>query len=128
LNVRLATPAVQEISVHTDPSNAIPLRAWSDLSGQFSGVAAPSGLTVLQYKPNPDYPGDWVQYPQLSWCQPAFPAAGTRYALPRSNPLVLRFRLWVHSGAKPDDRWIANLWDALHASVAAIPTFNQPAK
>ena len=48
LNVRMATPASQAISVHTDSSNTSPLRAWSDLSGLFSGVSATSGLTVLQ--------------------------------------------------------------------------------
>ena len=125
LNVRMTTPAAQEISVHTDTSNAVPRRAWSDLSGVFGAASAASGLTVLQCQANPDYPGDWVQYPQLSWCQPAFPAAGTRYALLRDQPLVLRFRLVVHLGAKPDEARAAKLWDALHASGAAAPSFSQ---
>jgi hypothetical protein len=124
LNIRMATPTAQEISVHTDPSNAAPRRAWSDLSGVFAGNTAPSGLTVLQYERNPDYPGDWVQYPNLSWCQPTFPAAGTRYPLKRDQPLVLRFRIFVHAGAKPDDAKAAELWNDLNASGAALPTFN----
>ncbi len=125
LNVRMATPASQEITVHTDSSNAVPRRAWSDLSGVFGAAGAASGLTVLQYQQNPDYPGDWVQYPNLSWCQPTFPAAKTRYALLPDKPLVLRFRLYVHAGAKPDDDRAAKLWDALHATAAAIPAFRQ---
>ena len=125
LNVRMATPASQEISVHTDPSNAEPRRAWSDLSGVFGGAAVPSGLTVLQHQQNPDYPGDWVQYPNLSWCQPTFPAAGTRYALRRDQPLVLRYRLIVHAGAKPDEDRAAKLWDAWHVSAAAVPVFGE---
>ena len=125
LNVRMATPASQAISVHTDPSNAVPLRAWSDLSGLFNGATAASGLTVLQYQRNPDYPGDWQQYPDLAWCQPTFPASGTRYPLRRGQPLVLRFRLFIHAGAKPDDDRAAKLWDAFQASAAPVPTFSQ---
>jgi hypothetical protein len=125
LSVRMATPTSQEIAVHTDSSNAVPRRAWSDLSGIFSGAGAASGLTVLQYQRNPDYPGDWQQYPALSWCQPTFPAAKTRYALLRGQPLVLRYRLFVHAGAKPDEVRAAKLWDAFHASAAAVPVFGQ---
>ena len=125
LNVRMATPASQAISVHTDLSNAVPRRAWSDLSGLFNGAAAASGLTVLQYQRNPDYPGDWQQYPDLSWCQPTFPAAGTRYPLRRDQPLVLRYRLFIHAGAKPDDDRAAKLWDTFQATAAPVPTFSQ---
>ena len=123
LNIRMATPTTQDIFVHTDPTNAAPRRAWSDLSGLFQGASAPSGLLVLQYPRNPDYPGDWVQYPNLSWCQPTFPAAGTRYPLPRGKPLELHFRLLIHSGAKPGDDRAAKLWDAYQASSAAVPAF-----
>ena len=125
LNIRMATPASQDIAVHTDPSNAMPRRAWSDLSGVFAGASAPSGLTVFQYQGNTDYPGDWVQYPHLSWCQPTFPAAGTRYALRRDQPLVLRYRLFVHAGVRPDDERAAKLWDDMHAPGAAVPAFGQ---
>jgi hypothetical protein len=125
LNVRMATPAAQKITVHTDPSNAAPRRAWSDLSGVFTGTTTPSGLTVLQCRENPDYPGDWVQYPNLSWCQPAFPAAKTHYALRRGQPLVLRYRLWVHTGAKPDEDRAASLWDEFNAVASATPAFDR---
>ena len=126
LNVRMATPASQDISVHTDPSNAVPRRAWSDLSGVFGATGAPSGLTVLQYRRNPDYPGDWIQYPALSWCQPTFPAAGTRYPLPRGKPLDLHYRLLIHPGAKPGDDLAAKLWDAYHSPAIPLPSFNNP--
>jgi hypothetical protein len=123
LNVRMATPASQDISVHTDPTNAVPRRAWSDLSGVFGPAGGASGLLVLQYPRNPDYPGDWIQYPALSWCQPTFPAAGTRYALPPGKPLELHYRLLIHPGAKPSDDLAAKLWDAFQASDAAVPQF-----
>jgi len=124
LSLRMATPASQEIAVHTDPSNAAPRRAWSDLGGVFGAAGAASGLTVVQHAQNPDYPGDWEQHPELSWCQPTFPAAGTRYALRRDKPLVLRFRLFVHAGAKPDEDRAAKLWDAFQASTAPVPVFS----
>jgi hypothetical protein len=125
LSLRMATPASQAISVHTDLSNAVPRRAWSDVSGVFGGDHAASGLTVLQHQQNPYYPGDWEQHPELSWCQPTFPAAGTRYVLRRDQPLVLRYRLIIHSGTRLDDNRAAKLWDAFQASAAALPGFSQ---
>ena len=123
LNVRLETPKHQVITLFTGPSNATPRRAWSDLSGQFPGADTASGLTVLQSLSNPDYPGDWVKYPELSWAQPTFPTAGTRFPLRRGQPLVLRFRLVVHAGATPDEAFAAKLWDAACASSTPKPDF-----
>ena len=123
LNLRLETPRDQAISVHTDPATAAPRRAWSDLSGLFKGNTNQSGLTVLQHQSNPEYPGDWVQYPELSWCQPTFPTSGTRFALQPGRPLVLRYRLWLHAGGRPSEEQIARLWDAWHAEAEpATPT------
>ncbi|MBM3880467.1 MAG: hypothetical protein FJ387_12255 [Verrucomicrobia bacterium] len=117
LNLRLAKPESQTIRFHADPAEANPRRAWSDLSGVFGGGVA-SGLTLLQSRDNPEYPGDWVQYPELSWVQPTFPTAGTRYPLHPNRPLVLRFRLWVHAGTTPDPEWIGKLWDDWHEPTA----------
>lgn len=124
LNVRMATPQAQEITTFTGPADAHPRRAWSDLSGSFAGAGKPSGLTVLQHPSNPCYPGDWVQFPELSWCQPTFPTSGTRHALEVGKPLVLRFRLWVHAGGKPGNEAADKLWDAF--ATAANP--EAPAK
>ena len=123
LNVRLATPASQEITTHTDASNAVPRRAWSDLSGVFGAAATPSGVTLLQHRQNPDYPGDWMQYTNLAWCQPTFPAAGTRYTLRREQPLVLRYRLIIHPGAKPGEARANEWWDDYNGPSAALPEF-----
>jgi hypothetical protein len=128
LNVRMHTPKSQEISFHTDSSGIVPRRAWSDLSGLFAGTEEKSGMTVLQCQLNPDYPGDWVQYPELSWCQPTFPAAGTRYPLIRGKSLVLRYRIFVHEGTKPDDGRSSMLWDSFNSEVAPKLsfTFSEP--
>ncbi len=115
LNIRMMTPESQQISFHTDDSGAEPRRAWSDLSGIFKGNKNHSGLMVFQHPKNAEYPGDWVQYPELSWIQPTFPTSGTRYALQPGKPLLLRFRLVVHTGQKPADNVINMLWDEYSA-------------
>jgi hypothetical protein len=86
------------------------------LSGKFKATAPPSSLVVLQHRANPDYPGDWVKFPELNWFQPTFPASGTRYELKRGEPLVLRFRLWLHRGAKASNESCAAHWRAYHAA------------
>jgi hypothetical protein len=126
LNVRMQTPKQQEIFTFRDTTNVDPRRAWSDLSGLFTGANSKSGMTVMQYKQNPDYPGDWIQYPELSWCQPTFPAAGTRYSLIPGKPLILRYRLFVHAGTKPDLSQATALWDAFNSSSNSLLTFTIP--
>ena len=69
----------------------------------FEGGTQPSGLVVLQHPGNPHYPGDWVQYPNLNWVQPTFPASGKRHVIAQGKPLVLRFRLWLHRGGPAPD-------------------------
>ena len=123
LNVRMQTPKHQVISVSTDSINVSPRRSWSDLSGLFAGTETTSGLMVLQNQQNPDYPGDWVQYPDLSWCQPTFPAAGTRFPLIKGRALVLRYRLFVHTGIAPDKGVAASLWDTFNSEISSWPTF-----
>jgi len=119
LNIRMATPEAQVISVLPESAGRPSRLAWSDLSGIFAGNARRSGLAVLQHAGNPEYPGDWIQYPELSWCQPTFPTAGSRYPLTIGKQLVLRYRLWVHSGADPVPELFTRVWDAFHDGQAA---------
>jgi len=116
LNLRLAQLQGQTIAMHTDPTNAVPRRAWSDVSGVFPGGRAPAGVTVLQDPGNPEYPGEYYQEPQLAWCQPTFPTSGMRFALSPAKPLVLRFRVWVHAGGQPDDAAVAKVWSDFQAA------------
>ena len=109
------TPKDQKITYHTDDESEMPHRSWSDLSGVFAGNEEPSGMTVFQHKDNPEYPGEWVEYPDLSWVQPTFPTADTRFPLVPGKPLVLRFRIIVHSGEKADDQILKKLWDDYHS-------------
>jgi hypothetical protein len=116
LNIRLAQVADQEITFHTDPTTAAPRMAWAELFGIFGDAPQPSGMVVLQHSANPDYPGDWVKFPELNWFQPTFPASGTRYELKKGAPLVLRYRLWLHRAAKASEADCASQWRAYHSA------------
>jgi len=126
LNLRLSAVRDQRITKHTDAPSppqanqdtfpAVPRAAWSDLSGLFPGAAEPAGLAVIQHASNPDYPGDWIDYPELNWVQPTFPAAGTRYALRKGSRLVLRFRLWIHPGGSVTEGTVRDQWQGAHDS------------
>ncbi len=124
LNLRGQFPESQEISYYTEKDDTKPIRSWSDFGGIFEGAESRSGLMVLQYQDNPDYPGTWVEYPDLAWVQPTFPAQGTRYPLSTEEPLILRYRLVVYTGEKPDKNVSKNRWDAFHAKVTPLFTFN----
>lgn len=128
LNLRMMTPESQDISYFTDEADSKPLRAWSDFNGIFEGTESTSGLMVLQHKDNSEYPGDWVEYPNLAWVQPTFPASGTRYPLSTEESLILRYRLIVHAGGKPDEYISKKRWDAFHETVTPLYTFKKTKK
>ena len=71
---------------------------------------------VLQHRENPEYPGAWRDYPDLAWVQPTFPTPGSRYLLSKNEPLVLRYRLIIHSGGKLSDEEYIKSWDAYHTN------------
>lgn len=118
LNIKMQTPEEQNISHFTDKPNSDPVRAWSDLSGIFEGDQVESGMMILQNHTNPEYPGAWAEYPNLSWVQPTFPTPGTRYTLGKEKPLILRYRLIIHNGGKPDENISKNRWDAYNSTLA----------
>jgi hypothetical protein len=109
LNIRLAPVQEQKILTFTDPAGMTPRCAWAYRSGTPRDTTFPVGLTILQNRLNPDYPGDWVQFPNLSWIQPTFPASGTRFTISKSRPLELRYRLWIHD-RRIDSEVVTRLW------------------
>ncbi len=115
LNFRMQTPGEQEISYFTDKQGSDPLRAWADFNGIFEGNKAKSGLIILQHKSNPEYPGEWVEYPNLSWIQPTFPTPKTRFPLNTTKPLILKYRFVIHSGDKPSEDESKAYWDAYNS-------------
>ena len=109
LNVRLAPVKDQIITFHTDAKESNSPMAWAELSGFFEGGTSLTGLSILQNRANPGYPGDWVEYPEINWFQPTFPASQTRYALRKGEPLVLQYRLWIHR-ERADEKTHAEIW------------------
>lgn len=93
-NCRLSARTNQVIIAHAD-TNCAPAEAWACLTGVPPEGRGPVSVVLLQDPANPGYPGDWVQYPNLNWLQPTFPAKGTAYSLKTDAPLVLRYRLVV---------------------------------
>lgn len=120
LNIRMQTPEEQEISYFSDEQGSDPLRTWGDFNGIFEGNKEKSGLMILQHQSNPEYPGSWEKYPNLSWIQPTFPTPKTRYPLKTTEPLVLKYRFVIHSGGKPSDDQSKVYWDAYHSSMAPV--------
>jgi hypothetical protein len=119
LNIRLAAVKDQRIAFHTDPPEANPRMAWSELSGTFEGGQTATAFTVFQTRANPCYPGDWIQFPNLNWLQPTFPANGTRYPLKKDETLALRYRLWIHRFSKATVEMYREQWRAFDVLTAA---------
>ena len=111
LNLRTTLHGGQKITHHTDPAGATPRRSWGQIVGVPKGGKTPVAIGILQHAGNPEYPGDWVQFPKIAWLQPTFPAKGQKYKLPTDKPLVLRYRLWVRSEAATDEQ-LADAWKA----------------
>lgn len=112
LNLRFNAIEGQKMTKQFSAPISGPSVAWADISGTFMGASAPSGLTIVQLRSNPCYPGDWVDYPELNWLQPTFPAKGTRYELKKGQGLTLRFRLWIHPGLLSSNDQGDNSWRA----------------
>ncbi len=120
LNLRFNHVEGQQLVKHTDPPGTTPRRAWAQISGRFGAAASPCAVVILQHPANPDYPGDWVDYPELNWLQPTFPNSGTRFVLEPARPLVLRYRLWIHPGGPAAEDACRRAWDDYHQT--ALPT------
>ncbi len=103
LNMRLSAIGNQKFVSHTEGK-----QAWAGAFGIFPGGQSVGGLLIFPHPQNPHHPPEWVQYPELHWIQPTFPASGVRYELQPGRPLVLRYRLWIRQGGEP----LPDLWQA----------------
>lgn len=107
LNMRLSAIQRQRFVKHKEGK-----QAWAGAFGVFPGGRQECGLLIFPHGQNPYHPPDWVEYPDLNWIQPTFPASGVRHALQPGEPLVLRYRLWIKPGEEPSpDLWQA-YWQA----------------
>ena len=116
----------RKIDMRIDPADAKPRQAWYHLTGNFPGGKGPAGVALLEHVTNPDYPNqpnahgsDLVPgaYPRWRSVQPAWP--GSRIVpLPKGEPLVLKYRLWIHPGLS-DEAALADVWQS-YAQPAAV--------
>jgi hypothetical protein len=70
-------------------------RAWAVITGIPPAGKQPVSVGIIQRETNPEFPGDWVQYPNLNWLQPTFPAKGKVYELNPGTLLLLRYQLVI---------------------------------
>ena len=100
----------QKIVRHTDPDNSTPRRAWLDYSAVFPGGDGPTGITLLEHPTNPDYPSELQEYANINCVMSAFPGA-REVALPKGETVVLKYRIWIHSGATGEET-LGQVWAA----------------
>jgi hypothetical protein len=106
--LRAAPCQDRQITLHADPEGATPRRAWIDYSGVFAGGKGMAGVAIFEHVDNPDYPNPLHQYPQCNCVMPAYPDK-REVPLSKDEPLVLKHRLWIHTGG-PDDKMLADVW------------------
>ena len=111
LNIRMSPIEQMKLNHYADPVDAKPRAAWQSATGIFKGATKPAVLAAFEKLDNPEYPGDYIEYPKLPWFQPTFPKAGTRYELKKYKPLVLRYRLWIASGTGPTEEEYRRQWN-----------------
>ncbi len=109
LNMRLSAIGSQRFVHHTDGK-----QAWAGAFGVFPSGKGECGLLIFPHAQNPYHPPDWVEYPELNWIQPTFPASGIRQELQPGKPLVLNYRLWIRPGAEPSPEIWHTQWQAYH--------------
>jgi hypothetical protein len=122
LNIRLAKAQGLALAHHADgprheaePAFRDPGMAWQYASGTWPGADHACTWVVFECVHNPGYPGDYVEYPDLPWFQPAFPRAGQRFELSRQRPLTLRYRCWILPGAAPAEDLLRREWTSFNS-------------
>ncbi|GHT45930.1 hypothetical protein FACS189454_06240 [Planctomycetales bacterium] len=103
LNIRMQPLADWKASAFSEKENAGQNPAWVCASWKNPKSEGRTELTVFEKATNPDYPGELIQFPEINWFQPTFPKSGTRYTLKKSEPLTLRYQLWLHDASFNDD-------------------------
>lgn len=117
-SLRAAPCQDRRIVRHVDDTQRHDLpRSWLDYSGRFAGTGGASGITIFEHVGNPDYPNPLHAYPGCNCVMPAFPA-DREVPLSTETHLVLKHRLWIHSGL-PDDDALGAVW-ASYAEPPAV--------
>jgi len=76
--------------------------AWGTATWKDADSGKTMELTVFEKADNPDYPGEYMHYPDIQFFQPTFPKKGTRFVLKKDEILTLQFQLWLHEATADD--------------------------
>ncbi len=99
---------------------------WADLSARFSDAQQPSGAAILVNPTHPDFPPEWLtrHYGVLCLGWPGVQAK----TFPPGEPMVCRYRIWVHRGA-PDVAKLRSVYeDYTRATSNPLPISAQPVR
>ena len=82
-------------------TTAVPSSPWMDFSGSFARNGEPGGILIIAHYSNPDYPPEWIIRANSSMQNPVYP--GRKPVLvPKSKPLILRYRIIIHQNSLND--------------------------
>ncbi|MGL6194263.1 MAG: DUF6807 family protein [Thermoguttaceae bacterium] len=98
-NVPVVSAKTSESSVKT---SVTPNPAWVFAKWKNEKTQKKTEWTIFEKATNPDYPGQYVAYPEINWFQPTFPKAKTRFTLKKDETLTLNYRIWLHNGSSDD--------------------------
>ena len=110
LNIRMTPIKDMKLVNHADDAKEKVQAAWQAATGTWKDGTKSAVFAVFEKAENPEYPGDYIEYPNLPWYQPTFPKAGNRFELKKDEPLVLKYRLWIRSGDAPSEEEYRKEW------------------
>jgi HEAT repeat protein len=121
LNMRLShTLGNDQVTTFIEDTEFTEPRTWGHWRGQSPINDEHIGMVVLEHKNNPDYPGEWVTYPDMPWMQPTFPETNTRYTLVPGETLTLQYGFWIHENQLNQQQLDNSAWAYSHEN------FDQP--
>ena len=81
----------------TPQDTAVKAGPWMDFYGSYNGTNAPqSGVALFSHPDNPGHPQPWILRSEKSMQNVVYPGR-TPVALPKGEPLTLKYRLVIHS-------------------------------
>jgi hypothetical protein len=103
LNLRFLNLPDWKAGAFVSPEKPETNPAWTWGSWKNPKSEGNTELTLFEKASNPNYPGEFIEFKNLNWFQPAFPKSGTRYPLVKGEALTLRFQFWLHDASVSED-------------------------
>lgn len=81
----------------TPQTLALDAGPWMNITGDLDGQTGEEGVLVIGHPDNPGHPQPWILRSKRSMQNAAFPGR-EKYMIPRTEPLLLRYRMVVYDG------------------------------